>query len=82
MYVCGAGKQGNSSLPDDRKCPSLQVFKSSLIRGIHLDVVSEESRDAMRSDASLSLILDISCISLKRELPLTLEYNFAIILFG
>ena len=30
----------------------------------------------------LVLILDISCISLKRELLLTLEYNLAIILFG
>ena len=29
------------------------------------------------------LILDrVSCISLKRELPLTLEYNLAIILWG
>ena len=29
------------------------------------------------------LILDrVSCISLKRELPLTLEYNLAIILLG
>ena len=55
-----------------------------LIRGIHLSYYKSWVRKVDASPPNFSLlILDrVSCISLKRELPLTLEYNLAIILFG
>ena len=55
-----------------------------LIRGIHLSYYKSWARKVDASPPNFSLlILDrVSCISLKRELPLTLEYNLAIILLG